>query len=246
MSGSSDAALLDTYRWWISFGSNMVLASLAAEILVMFAFRHSEALEKGLTALCTLGIIVGIGIENVAGGRADDVVDKMRQESARRIAGLNKKVARSRERAAQFERDSLELKRQIQPRTIGAQQMKVSQEEGRACCHKQKGRVIFDPQDFEAMWLANQIQSALTRAWWSDWTPIRGRSGGFDGVLVQSTRDTDSVRARDLIVRELQAAGLTGVMNGLMDLPPGQEPRVDVYVNRRPLFLPGFIPGVSP
>lgn len=76
MSGSADDALLESYRFWLATGNNILLAALFAEMLVMWAFSffssptRRETAEITLTLFCTMGILIDAWDREVYHGSA--------------------------------------------------------------------------------------------------------------------------------------------------------------------------------
>ena len=70
--------LLERYQSLRHIGEYLLIAGLLAELLVILFFSEKKRAEKWGAIIATAVIIVGVGIETFAGGRADDVVVKSR------------------------------------------------------------------------------------------------------------------------------------------------------------------------
>ncbi len=77
MTQSLDSLLMG-YQHLRHIGESILLAGLVGELLVSAFLHERRRAERVGTVVCTAAIIAGVWIENVAGGRADEVIEKMR------------------------------------------------------------------------------------------------------------------------------------------------------------------------
>jgi hypothetical protein len=77
---------LDTYQLWQHIGGYVLVAGLVGELLAIVFLRNETKSEKVCSIIATAVILLGVGIENIAGSRADDVVRKMRAPRSLTIA----------------------------------------------------------------------------------------------------------------------------------------------------------------
>lgn len=71
-------SLLTWYQSLRIFGENVLVAGLVGDFLVIMFLHEGGKRERVGSLIGTALILVGVGIENFAGGRADDVVRQMR------------------------------------------------------------------------------------------------------------------------------------------------------------------------
>lgn len=77
MTQSLDSLLLH-YQSIRHAGEYLLIAGLVGDLLVILFLQSKKRAEKVVSIIATATIIVGVGIEMFAGGRADDVVREMR------------------------------------------------------------------------------------------------------------------------------------------------------------------------
>lgn len=77
MTQSLDSLLLH-YQSIRHVGEYLLIAGLVGDLLVILFLQSKKRAEKVVSIIATATIIVGVGIEMFAGGRADDVVREMR------------------------------------------------------------------------------------------------------------------------------------------------------------------------
>jgi len=70
-------SLLTFWQCWRHAGENILVSGLVIEAIALF-FHDNRTREKLLNGAAILIIIVGLITENVSGGRADDVIRRMR------------------------------------------------------------------------------------------------------------------------------------------------------------------------
>ena len=71
-------SLLEHYQSLRHIGEYLLIAGLVGDLLVISFLQSRKRAEKICSIIATAIIIVGVGVEMFAGGRADDVVRKMR------------------------------------------------------------------------------------------------------------------------------------------------------------------------
>jgi hypothetical protein len=97
--------MLVTYQAWRHFGESVLVAGLVGELLVIVALEwwiehryglSSDVISKGhkmfAEMFCTVLVLAGVGIENLAGSRIDSVIDQMRLSMA---VGINRVTPRN-------------------------------------------------------------------------------------------------------------------------------------------------------
>jgi hypothetical protein len=71
-------SLLEHYQSLRHIGEYLLIAGLVGDLLVISFLQSRKRAEKICSIIATAIIIVGVGVEMFAGGRADDVVREMR------------------------------------------------------------------------------------------------------------------------------------------------------------------------
>jgi hypothetical protein len=71
-------SLLEHYQYLRHIGEYLLIAGLVGDLLVILFLQSRKRAEKLVSIIATAIIIVGVGIETLAGGRADDIVREMR------------------------------------------------------------------------------------------------------------------------------------------------------------------------
>jgi hypothetical protein len=84
--------LLEFWQHWRHIGENILVAGLLVELIIVVIFHDSRRAERIGNVLATVLIIAGVIVENVAGGRADEVVRRMRAPRSFTIAERKKIV----------------------------------------------------------------------------------------------------------------------------------------------------------
>jgi hypothetical protein len=111
--------------WWSKLGFWILVVGLAGEILVLRVPKTHETLEKVLTLLFVIVIIVGVTFEHNADSSVAELISKQEADAGVTIASLGKDAGASNERARSLEKETEELRAknlaieaQVAPRRI--------------------------------------------------------------------------------------------------------------------------------
>lgn len=96
MTQSELEAALASYQFWKDIGQNILLAGLVCEILVVSWLHGAGKRETVGSIVSVLIIVIGVGVENFSGNKADDIVRLMRALrilASDQVAALTKAMA---------------------------------------------------------------------------------------------------------------------------------------------------------
>jgi hypothetical protein len=94
-------SLLTWYQELRVIGENILIAGLVGEFLVIAFLHNGGKQERVGTLIGTLLILIGVGIENFAGGNADDVIRRMRAPRSLSVEQQEKIASQLRQFAGQ-------------------------------------------------------------------------------------------------------------------------------------------------
>jgi hypothetical protein len=205
--------------WWSKLGFWILVVGLAGEILVLRVPKTHETLEKVLTLVFVIVIIVGVTFEHNADSTVAELISKQEMEAGVTIASLGRDAAASNARSLLLEKEAEELKSKnlsleakIAPRRLSPDQLTAL----KAAVRPFIGRTISIWSygvDLEAGILANQIKFALQDAgapvadsighMATSWTPhagveITGSDDKLMEALVTALKPISAVRGRPI------------------------------------------------
>lgn len=96
--------------WWSKLGFWILVVGLAGEIFVLRVPKTHETLEKVLTFVFVIVIIVGVTFEHNADTAVTELISKQETDFGVTIASLGKDAAASNERARSLEKEAEELR----------------------------------------------------------------------------------------------------------------------------------------
>jgi hypothetical protein len=116
--------------WWSKLGFWILVVGLAGEILVLRVPKTHETLEKVLTLVFVIVIIVGVTFEHNADSTVAELISKQEIDAGVTIASLGKDAAASNARALLLEKEveeqkakNLVLEEKIAPRRLSPAQL---------------------------------------------------------------------------------------------------------------------------
>ena len=95
-------AQIAVQEWWSGFGFWVLVAGLAGELAVLAIPEHRGRLEKLLSALFTVVVIVGCAFEHVADNRISDLVAQEEALAGAKIADANAKASDAAKKAGEL------------------------------------------------------------------------------------------------------------------------------------------------
>lgn len=236
-----------------SVGYWILVAGLIGDILVLAIPAHRGRLEKSLSAIFTVIIIVGVAIEHRADSKIAALVSQEETSTALRVAGLTNDAAIARRDAAQAmqkaEQDRLariKIEEKIAPRSLSSEQQASIATKLRPLALipdpvgvPERVDIAVFPVTSEATRLANQIKATLEAAGWnSSVGPQSGESlGVVFGVAVLKTPDSQkSLLCATALSKALAAERVSAFVGTIPRIGSckslGADPKKDPYCAR--------------
>jgi hypothetical protein len=120
-------------EFWSSVGYWIVVGGLVGDIIVLVVPKHREHLEKVLSAIFTIVIIIGVAIEHRADASISILISQGQQASGLQIAHLNTEAGDARriageaeERAAKLEKEAASLREDAEHEHLARVQLEAA------------------------------------------------------------------------------------------------------------------------
>ncbi len=115
--------------WWSKLGFWILVIGLGGEILVLRVPKSQETLEKILTLVFVVVIIVGVTLEHDADTTVAELISKQEMDAGVRIASLGKEAADANEHAKTLEAKAAQLALDLEKERANAQTRPLTESE---------------------------------------------------------------------------------------------------------------------